>query len=375
MALVISLFSITQNIRAQDNEDRAEVLTDRQKHIIPISAFTAKGDQENLEPALKEGLDAGLTINEIKEVLVHLYAYTGFPRSLNALGTFQSVVEDRKERGIQDKDGPEASPLPANKTSEELGSEVLVELVGTSEASGVREFTPVLDQFLKEHLFGDIFGRDVLSYEDREIVTISALASMTGVQAQLGSHLNVARNIGFSEEQLKKMQGEMASKVGWQEGRIMTETLKTTLDIEIEGNENQVGGHFQKAFPKGNKIDSENFTGKVWVNMLAPNDTTHNISMGNVTFAPGARSNWHIHPGGQILMITKGKGWYQEEGKRVRTISAGEVIKCPPNIRHWHGATPKDSMTHTAISTNIDKGGVVWQEPVDGRDYSKNRIE
>jgi len=140
---------------------------------------------------------------------------------------------------------------------------------------------------------------------------------------------------------------------------------------------NQSGDNrtIEDPFPKGEKINSENFTGTVYVDMLAPNDTIHNISMGNVTFTPGARSNWHIHPGGQILVLTKGKGWYGEEGKPVKTIIAGEVIKCPPNLRHWHGATPKDSMTHTAISTNIDKGGVIWQEPVNEKDYSQNRSE
>ncbi|MGI0105981.1 (R)-mandelonitrile lyase [Salinimicrobium sp. WS361] len=123
-------------------------------------------------------------------------------------------------------------------------------------------------------------------------------------------------------------------------------------------------------FPKGDKINSENFTGTVYVNMLAPNDTIHNISMGNVTFEPGARSNWHYHPGGQVLIITHGKGHYQEEGKQVQIIKAGEVIKCPPNVKHWHGASPGESMTHTAISTNIDQGGVVWLSAVSNEEYN-----
>lgn len=127
----------------------------------------------------------------------------------------------------------------------------------------------------------------------------------------------------------------------------------------------------EETFPKGEKINSENFTGTVYVNMLAPNDTIHNISMGNVTFEPGARSNWHYHPGGQVLIITHGEGHYQEEGKDVQIISAGEVIKCPPNVKHWHGASSEESMTHTAISTNIDQGSVVWLGPVTAEEYSQ----
>lgn len=130
-------------------------------------------------------------------------------------------------------------------------------------------------------------------------------------------------------------------------------------------------GTLEDPFPKGEKINSKNFTGTVYVNMLAPNDTIHNISMGNVTFEPGARSNWHYHPGGQVLIITHGKGHYQEEGKDVQIIKAGEVIKCPPNVKHWHGASPEESMTHTAISTNINQGGVAWLQPVTDEEYSQ----
>ncbi|MDT0690037.1 cupin domain-containing protein [Salegentibacter sp. F188] len=223
-----------------------------------------------------------------------------------------------------------------------------------------------------------MFGRDVLDFEAREIATISALASMSGVKAQLGSHLNVARNIGFTDEQLKELALQIAQKVGWREGQVISEVLAEKLNVQTdaildrETKENNIkDAQVQRPFSKGNKIESENFTGTVWVNMLAPNHTIHNISMGNVTFEPGARSNWHYHPGGQVLIITHGKGHYQEEGKQVQVIKAGEVIKCPPNVKHWHGASPGESMTHTAISTNIDQGGVVWLDKVTDEEYEK----
>ena len=175
-AIAIGCFSV--NLIAQKKMGTTNALTEKQRNLAAISVYTAKDDQVNLRPALNDGLDAELTINEIKEVLMHLYAYAGFPRSLNGLSTFQSVLENRKQRGITDELGKEATPVPAGKTSQELGSEVLVQLTGTSEAMGVRKFALVVDTLLKAHLFGDLFGRNVLNFQSREIATISALSSM-----------------------------------------------------------------------------------------------------------------------------------------------------------------------------------------------------
>jgi quercetin dioxygenase-like cupin family protein len=123
------------------------------------------------------------------------------------------------------------------------------------------------------------------------------------------------------------------------------------------------------AFAKGDKITNDNFMGTVWLNYLAETDTVHNVNIGSVTFEPGARTNWHYHEGGQILLITEGKGLYQERGKPVEIIEKGEVVKCPPSTEHWHGATPTESMAHIAIGTNTNIGGAVWLESVTDEEY------
>lgn len=122
-------------------------------------------------------------------------------------------------------------------------------------------------------------------------------------------------------------------------------------------------------FPLGNEVKNGNFTGKVWLQMLVTSDTTYNSNIGSVKFAPGARSNWHYHPGGQLLLVTDGIGLYQEKGKAIKTIKKGKVVKCEPNVVHWHGATPNNSMTHIAIGTNMQKGNVVWLAPVSDAEY------
>lgn len=126
----------------------------------------------------------------------------------------------------------------------------------------------------------------------------------------------------------------------------------------------------QVIFPKGEAGPAENFTGNAWHTSLVANDTTYNTLVGNVYFEPGARSNWHIHPAGQILIITDGIGYYQEKGQPRKTIKKGDVVKCTPNIEHWHGASPETGMQQLYIISNTEKGIVKWLQPVTDREYN-----
>lgn len=180
-----------------------DLLNERQQAAIPIAAFTAAGNMPGLETALHNGLNRGLTVNEIKEILVQLYAYCGFPRSLNALGTLMTILEARRQTGIEDETGQETSPLPTDWDSLAAGSENQTRLVGQSVTGALFDFAPPIDQFLKSHLFGDIFQRDVLDWQTRELATISALAAMSGVKSQLRSHYAISLNTGLTLAQLQ----------------------------------------------------------------------------------------------------------------------------------------------------------------------------
>lgn len=183
-----------------------DALSLAQQRLIPIASFTATGDMEKLTVSLHKGLDDGLSINEIKEAMIQLYAYAGFPRSLNALGTFEVVLKERLKQGKNDMVGKEASALPYEMNKNAYGAKVRAELLGQKEIpspTGYQLFAPSIDTFLKEHLFADIFARDVLDFQTRELVTISALSAMAGVNAQLKSHLNVSMNVGLSEAQMR----------------------------------------------------------------------------------------------------------------------------------------------------------------------------
>lgn len=186
--------------------EKPQALSQRQQAIIPIAAFTADGDIERLKPALNQGLDSGLSVNQVKEVIVHLYAYVGFPRSLNAMGAFMGVMDERKAKGIKDEEGKEASPIPPDLDRDQYGAATRAKLAGRDkDISGApwQKFSPVMDTFLKEHLFADLFARDVLSPQDRELATISALANMKGTEGQLGFHLGAAMNTGLTQAQME----------------------------------------------------------------------------------------------------------------------------------------------------------------------------
>jgi quercetin dioxygenase-like cupin family protein len=129
-------------------------------------------------------------------------------------------------------------------------------------------------------------------------------------------------------------------------------------------------------FPKGEKIAGEkisndHFTGTVWLQVLVPDDSTFHCPAFNVTFEAGARNNWHNHPGGQILLVTGGKGYYQEWGRKAQEIREGEIVKIRPDVKHWHGAAPDSWMSHIAISTNVQRGEAAWLEPVTDEEYNQ----
>ena len=194
-----------------------------QQSIVSIASFTAVGNLPSLKMQLNAGLDAGLTINEIKEVLVQMYAYCGFPRCLNGINTFMTVVEERKTKGIIDVAGKEASPIIDEKSKYETGKQTLQKLTGIEEKgpkTGAAAFTPIIDTFLKEHLFADIFSRDVLTCQQRELATISVLSALDGVAPQLQFHLGVGLNIGLTESQLNQLFSIIQAQIGEKQAEV-----------------------------------------------------------------------------------------------------------------------------------------------------------
>lgn len=180
-------------------------LTIREQQLAVVVALAAADDMGSLAAALNAALDAGVAINELKEAMVHLYPYAGFPKSLNALGTVMAVVNERKGAGKKDVEGAEPQPLPAPEQAEVLGKKVQTELVGHPVSGPLFDFEPVANTFLQKHLFGDVFARGLFTLQERELLTVSILASMPGAAPQLRSHLNVAMHNGISADTLQEL--------------------------------------------------------------------------------------------------------------------------------------------------------------------------
>lgn len=184
----------------------SDTLSARQQAIPLMAAFMASSDMPRLNAALSRGLDAGLTVSEAKEVLVQLYAYAGFPRSLNALGELLRVVESRKQRGIQDAPGREpGGPVSTGAELLAAGKANQTEISGGPVQGPVFDFAPVINQFLQAHLFGAIFERDNLDWQSRELATVGALSATPGAEAQLRSHMRASLRVGLTAAQLRQL--------------------------------------------------------------------------------------------------------------------------------------------------------------------------
>lgn len=210
--LLLLAMSLTIQYAVGQHASDIKPLSENQKGIVLMAAFTAKGDLEKLKPAINKGLDVGLTINECKEVFLHAYAYCGFPRSIQGLNTLMAALDERKAKGIKDVIGKEATPV--NETNKyETGWKNLAKLGGRSSdgpiekpTTGYGAFSPEIDRFLKEHLFADLFSRDVLTFAERELTTISVLIALgKGVEPMLGSHLGLTLKQGVTKNQIEEV--------------------------------------------------------------------------------------------------------------------------------------------------------------------------
>ena len=314
----------------------SQTLTERQQGLAACACLMAQGDLERLEPAVRQALDKGVTVNELKEAFSQLYAYTGFPRSLNALGVLGKVLENADPAWQHGKPWTRPAEWDDARKAYELGVKNQTQLSGRPFDY---TFCPQDDYYLKSHLFGDIFAGDQLSAADREIVTVAALSGLVGVAPQLAAHKQGAVNMGNSQE--------------------LVDELCAWLD--------QQGYTLHSSWPKGepNSAYAQYFVGNSY---LAPMEG----GIANVTFEPRCRNNWHIHHKQvQVLVCVAGRGWYQEWGKPAVELKPGVVIEIPEGAKHWHGAAKDSWMQHLTYHKDVQEGASnEWLEAVTDEVYN-----
>lgn len=324
----------------------AAELTPKEASIVDIGAWTARGEQDKLGAAFKAGFDAGLTLNEAKELVGQLYAYCGFPRALNAAGTLMKVGELATKNTKNAKD----EPFLLGDKALEIGTANQTKLCGGPVKGALFDFHPQLDEYLKTHLFGDIFARDVIDWRTREIVTIAALAARPETEPQLKAHIAIGKNNGVTDTQAKAIVR-----------RVQMPASSAVLPSDWS------------PIPVGepNTAYAKYFIGNSYLHKL----TLDQVPAFGVTFEPGCRNNWHIHHaktgGGQILIVTAGEGYYQEWGKPARRLRKGDTVNIPANVKHWHGAAPDSWFQHIALEVPGTEQSNEWCEPVDDKAYAE----
>ena len=325
------------------------LLTAQETAIVDLGAAVARGDQSRLAQALHRGFDAGMTLAEAKEYIGQLYAYCGFPRALNAAATLQNVVKARQEAKQSVPAGRRPSAPPAGKAID-FGTANQTRLCGGPVKGGLFDFHPQLDEYLKAHLFGDIFARDNVDWRTRELLTVAALAARPETAPQMKAHLGIAKLNGVSDAQ----------------GAAVVKRVRRPPEPELLPSD-------WSAFPVGrpNTAYAKYFTGR---SFLAPVSTAQ-VGVFAVTFEPSCRNNWHIHHatkgGGQILICTAGEGFYQEWGKPAVRMKPGDTVNIPAGVKHWHGAAPDSWFQHLAVEVPGENGRNEWLEPVDAAAYER----
>jgi 4-carboxymuconolactone decarboxylase len=335
-------------------------LSPRDRSLVTLSALIATGKTAQLTGHLGRALDNGVKPTEIAGAVTHLAFYTGWPNAVSSLEVIDKVFTDRgiDMAALRAPMGA-ALPVPASDAAR-----------AQAVATTVRPVAPKLAALTNDVLFGDLWRRPDLSPRDRSLVTIAALAA-NGDEGGLTFHVQLGLQNGLTRAEIGEMLTHLAFYAGWPKAMdavAVADKVFKSLDAE-------------PASPAADKLNvippgmqpaqgpAANFIGAVTVTSPFKGSGDARLGGATVTFQPGARSNWHSHPIGQLLIVTDGEGLIQAEGEPVRRIKPGDVVWTPPGVKHWHGATPVRAMTHVAMAETLEGKGVTWLQPVTDAEY------
>ena len=333
---------------------RRTALSPRDRSLVTVSVLIATGKTAQLEGHLGRALDNGLRPVEIGGIVTHLAYYSGWPNAVSALTVIDGVMQ---ARGID--------PASARATGAHAPPAASEPERAQRVARQVAPTAPKLAELTNDLLFADLWRRSDLTPRDRSLVTIAALAA-AGDADQLGFHLQRGVENGLSREQIAEAFTHLAFYAGWPKAMSGIAQLAQVRQVEEAAAPLAVttAGSAPRRGP------AANFTGKVTVDTAFAGSGGSRIGGARVTFDPGARSNWHRHPMGQLLIVTAGRGYVQDDGGPRREIGVGDVVWTAPGVKHWHGATPAGTFTHFAVAESVEGGAVEWLEPVDDSIYA-----
>ncbi|MGV1754213.1 (R)-mandelonitrile lyase [Agrobacterium sp. CG674] len=340
-------------------------LAPRDRSLVTLSAIVSTGKNEQIAAHVSRALDNDLKPGEIGELITHLAFYSGWPNAISAVTETKKVFDERQ-----------IAPL-SNSEATRIELEIAAEATrkGTVDAA-VAPTAAALADLTNRVLFGDLWQRPDLSARDRSLVTMAALIAV-GQPEQLPFHANRAMDNGLTQSEASEILTHVAFYSGWPRAMSAVPVLKQVFENRngIEMSAPQANITITPAGSSAAPAPAEYFTGSVHISGRYHADAPARIGGATVSFSAGARTAWHTHPLGQTLFIVSGHGWVQKEGEPVQQVGPGDVVWIPPLIRHWHGASASEPMSHFAVAEALDGSAVTWMEKVSDEDYAKGAAE
>jgi 4-carboxymuconolactone decarboxylase len=323
------------------------------------------GKTAQIAAHVSRALDNDVTPAEIGELITHLAFYSGWPNAISAVTETKKAFDQRDIGPVKDSDAPRIDLDPAAEAARRA----------TVDAS-VAPTAAALADLTNRVLFNDLWQRPDLAARDRSLVTMAALIAV-GQPEQLPFHANRAMDNGLTPSEASEVLAHVAFYAGWPKAMSAVPVLKQVLESR-KGTQMSAAKASISITSAGSGAASAPdayFTGSVRISGRYQADAPARIGGATVSFSAGARTAWHTHPLGQTLFIVTGRGWVQKEGEPVQHVGPGDVVWIPPLIRHWHGASSSESMSHFAVAEALDGTSVTWMEKVSDEDYGKGAGE
>ncbi|WP_158637985.1 (R)-mandelonitrile lyase [Sphingomonas ginsenosidivorax] len=339
-------------------------LSPRDRSMVTLTVLIGTGKSAQLAGHLNRALDNGVTPAEVSGLVTQLAFYTGWPNAVSALAVIAPEFTKRKI---------DTAALRAAVSAAALAPEQPATARDSNPA--MAKGAPKFEALTANVIYGDLWRRTDLTPRDRSLVTIIALAA-NGDEAQLASHMGRSAAYGLTRADLVEALTHLAFYAGWPKAN-----SAIRLAIADQGKPAEPVVSADAAPPltvtpprqDPSRGPAEHFTGQVTVTSPFKASGGSRLGGATVSFAKGARTNWHTHPTGQLLVVTTGRGWVQAAGEPVRVVGPGDIVWTAPGVRHWHGATATSAMTHVAASESREGTSVTWMEPVSAAQYTGPR--
>lgn len=363
------LRAVMDNFTQNEVPAATPLVEKREVELIRLVSLVTQQSGALLQEEVATALAQGLSPEEILEAIYQCAPYTGFPRTVDAVEIARSVFKAKNVKVDENRGTVTA------QSRLEAGADAQGTLFGETfrdMAKNGKDGMPTINYFLASNCFGDYYTRKGLDLNTRELLTMAILVNLgtePQLKAHIGSNLKI-RTAEYVEQAIYNCLPYCGYPRTLNALRLLKEAVAEAKTATVAKT---MPGKDWSVFPVGKPNDAyaKYFVGKSYLDMIS----TEQVGVGNVTFEPACRNNWHIHHakkgGGQILIATAGRGYYQEWGKPAVELKPGDMVNIPAGVKHWHGAAPDSWFQHLAIEVPGEGTSNEWLEPVSDEEYAR----